>query len=282
MLLLLAPAALVQEKIFPNSLKWGEKKICARQNPQSTTCQVRFLRPFLCIEPNGTQTSHQGKCQGLLLTDMPQRALHLLQSCSHFNPRASTENTNKTLSIICLKLCRDLLHSRNRTHAPSTASRVLCDLLPLVHVTSSPSSYLSYPLALFKQGQPLPPAAMVLGERVVAASIRTTLPGTQHPRQWLSASVSPSPDGLTNLVSVSPITQLSSRFLSHLMPSTSTVPGTQQAFNKYLWIKDQKLQESEDWKDLETRVGKGCRSVSGWTWQTSLAHEAALPSLWAS
>lgn len=47
------------------------------------------------------------------------------------------------------------------------------------------------------------------------------------------------------------------------MPSTSTVPGTQQAFNKYLWIKDQKLQKSEDWKDLETRVSKGCRSVSG-------------------
>lgn len=30
------------------------------------------------------------------------------------------------------------------------------------------------------------------------------------------------------------------------------------------------------------RVGEDGRSVSGWTWQTPLVHEAALPSLWAS
>lgn len=171
---------------------------------------------------------------------------------------------NKTLSIICQKLRRDILHSQNKTHAPSTVSGVLCDLLPLVHVTSSPSAYLSFPQLCSNKTSPPHPGAMVLGEAVVGASVRTTLPGSQHQRQWLSVSKSPIPGsphepGLRpachSVIFMDPV--------SHLMPSTSTVPGTQQAFNKYLWIKDQKLQKSEDWKDLETRVSKGCRSVSG-------------------
>lgn len=120
---------------------------------------------------------------------------------------------NKTLSIICQKLRRDILHSQNKTHAPSTVSGVLCDLLPLVHVTSSPSAYLSFPQLCSNKTSP-PPGAMVLGEAVVGASVRTTLPGSQHQRQWLSVSKSPSPEALTNLVSVLPVTQLSSWILS--------------------------------------------------------------------
>lgn len=121
---------------------------------------------------------------------------------------------NKTLSIICLKLRRDILHSQNKTHAPSTVSGVLCDLLPLVHVTSSPSAYLSFPQLCSNKTSPPHPGAMVLGEAVVGASVRTTLPGSQHQRQWLSVSKSPSPEALTNLVSVLPVTQLSSWILS--------------------------------------------------------------------
>lgn len=50
------------------------------------------------------------------------------------------------------------------------------------------------------------------------------------------------------------------------MPSPGSVPGTQKASNKKLWMKNQKLWKSEGWEDMETsevRVGGQFSDVPG-------------------
>lgn len=153
-----------------------------------------------------------------------------------FNPRMCTENTNLILSVLCLKLFGDVSHSQNETHAPYST---LCDLLPPAPVTSSYLTHTRCPLPSLQQAQLLPPEAIVL---VVISEDSST---------WLCTKDNGSlhQGHLTNTASLLPITQLFSWFLSYLMPSTSSYMAQRITSNKYLWIKNQELQESEGQKD---------------------------------
>lgn len=152
------------------------------------------------------------------------------------------------LSVFCLKLFRDALHSQTKTHAPSMVFKVLCDLLPPVFVTLRPPP--TGPLPLLKQASSVPAEAMVprglsqdhstwlLAPKTVAVCIKVTIPGRPHQHCFC-------PTHQSGIFTVS-ISSLSLSCSSALLdtipegefqegrgftPSTSTVSGTQKASN---------------------------------------------------
>lgn len=139
---------------------------------------------------------------------------------SLFNPRVWTKNANMILLVLCLKLFWDIHHSQNKTHAPSTVSKVLGDLLLPVHPRDLFVPPLTPVLSYLGSNKPSP---CPLWPWFLEGSLKTALSGSQHQRQWLPMSKSPSPEDLTNDISI---------------------PSNNIASNKYPWIKNQEVRKS--------------------------------------
>lgn len=171
-------------------------------------------------------------------------------------------------------------------------SRLLCDLFPLVLVTSLSPTYPNCPTGLLPQAQLLPlgpwflrgpcedHSAWLPAPEAVAPCVKVTIPSpsleASPPRAIPPAPHHPHSSYLVPLtVTVICLTAATQKGELRpgrgLAPSASSVPGTRKVCNKHLQIKNQELWESEGRQDMEARAAEGCGAVSECTWRAPLS-----------